>query len=70
MIVFTLPKDGYVKFNLHSHNGQLIYQQNIYGKQGENFLKLNTKNIHSGIYYYYMQYDGYVRKNKMIILKE
>ena len=70
MIVFTLPKDGYVKFNLHSQNGQLIYQQNIYGKQGENFLKLNTKDFHSGIYYYGMEYDGYIRKNKMIIIKK
>lgn len=70
MIIFSLPNNGYVKFNLHSYNGQLLYQQSMYGQKGENYIKLNTKDYPSSIYYYSMEYKGFIRKNKMIIIKE
>jgi len=69
LIYFVLPQSGHVTFNIFNQLGQKVYFKDLgqrqEGKQGLYFL---NENLPSGIYYYQLRADGFVKTRKMAVV--
>lgn len=70
-LVFYLPVADRVNVKIQNILGQKILELNDYYKEGKNIIPLNftNYNLSSGIYIYYIEYQGIIQSKKMIYLK-
>ena len=68
-IPFSIPQSDEVILKVISVNGQVLYQETIKAKTGNNETSINTDFLADGIYYYSMEYRGKTIVKKMTIQK-
>ena len=66
-IPFYIPQDGSIIVKITSVTGQILFQENLIAKTGENTYLLNLENLSSGIYYYSMEYEGKIQVKKLTV---
>jgi hypothetical protein len=66
-IVYYIPKPGMVGFKLVSALGQDMYVSEGKETIGQHKIDLNTSKLPSGVYYYYIEFEGKRLVRKMII---
>ena len=68
-VLYTVPKDGKVLFNILTVTGQILYQEETTAESGENSIEFNIEHLAAGIYFYSMTYKGHKIVKKMTIQK-
>ena len=68
-ILYTVPQEGKVLFNITTVTGQILYQEETMAESGENSIEFNTEHLSAGIYFYSMTYKGQKIVKKMTIQK-
>lgn len=66
---FTLPQDGVVSLQIISIFGQVLYDESIEAKQGENQVDIDVQRLGSSIYYCMLTYKGKSLIKKICIQK-
>lgn len=66
-INYTVPYQGDVRFSLVNYLGQKMFSRNKSAMAGEHTIEININNLPSGIYFYYIEFDGYRLIRKMVI---
>jgi len=69
VIYNSIPSAGEVNFEVLNKLGQRFYNKRMSVSQGKHELILNLDQIPSGIYYYYIEYEGKRLVRKMVIVK-
>ncbi|MDR0604068.1 MAG: T9SS type A sorting domain-containing protein [Bacteroidales bacterium] len=57
-ITYEIPADGQATLSIYTINGQLLSSQSVEAKSGQNTLDVNTNNLASGIYFYFLEFNG------------
>ncbi|MDR2406591.1 MAG: T9SS type A sorting domain-containing protein [Bacteroidales bacterium] len=58
VITYEIPVDGQAVFSIYTINGQLLSSQSVEAKSGVNTLELNTADLTTGIYFYFLEFNG------------
>ena len=69
-IIFSLAKDSHVKLDVYNALGQRVetlFDQNM--KAGEHEYNFNAVNLSSGVYFYRISANDFVKVHKMVLLK-
>ena len=69
LIYYTIPTNGKVTFSVYNMSGQTVFTQSEEAKSGKNMLKLQTKDLASGLYFYVMEFNGQRIVKKMSVEK-
>lgn len=68
-IPYYLPKSGNVYFEVTNMMGQKVREMNITKSHGNHLMRLDVSDLGSGVYYYWIIFDGQKLSKKMIITK-
>jgi len=70
-VTFTIPESGMVKTTIYDFTGKLITENIGNFEKGMNFIRLNKYDFGNvdGVFYYKVEYKGYVAIKKMVLLK-
>lgn len=68
-IPYYLPKSGNVYFEVTNMMGQKVREMNMSKSHGNHLMKLDVSGLGSGVYYYWIIFEGQKLSKKMIITK-
>jgi hypothetical protein len=68
-IGFTLNKASSVQFEVRNLLGEVVAQNNIVGRSGENVIKFDASNLQNGLYLYSISANGQTHTKRMVINK-
>jgi len=69
-IQYTTPVDGYVKLTIYNVLGEQIAQlANEVQPAGEHLITFDARNLASGMYFYRLEGNDFVKSKKMILMK-
>ncbi len=69
-IVYSIPKDGSVKLDIYSINGQLVKELvNEFKTSGDYKVEFDGSNLASGIYFYTLRTGNFVDTKKLTLIK-
>ncbi len=68
-INYFLPKSGKAIFKVVNIVGEMIYSKEYKSNQGKNKIELDISNFESGVYYYYLEFEGVLKVKKMVVLR-
>lgn len=68
-IEYSIPMTGEVRFVLMNYLGQMVTSRESINLAGKHEIELNVKEIPSGVYFYFIEYEGQRLVKKMIINK-
>jgi hypothetical protein len=66
-ILYGIPSDGSVTFNVYSISGQVLYSQTVETTFGVHSIELNTSDLSAGIYFYSMEFKGQRLVKRMVV---
>lgn len=66
-IMYQVPQDGKVLFELHNMFGQLILSEEQQARAGQQTIELDVDPLAVGVYYYSVSYDGKQLTKKMVV---
>ncbi len=69
IIYYSIPSAGEVNFEVLNKLGQRFYHQRMSVSQGKHEIELDLEQLSSGIYYYYIEFEGKRLVRKMMIVK-
>lgn len=69
IIYYSVPYPGEVNFEVMNYLGQLFHQQNHNVGEGRHMIELNLSGLSSGIYYYYIEFEGRRLVKKMVVVR-
>ena len=69
-IRFVLPQMGEVEFRMFNLIGKEVYRSLINGEQGENNLKVDSRDFAPGVYMYTMTWNGETISKRMVISRK
>jgi len=69
IISYTVPSNGDVKFTMVNYLGQMMDTRSEAVMAGEHRIELNVGDLPSGLYFYYVEFDGYRLLRKMVVNK-
>jgi len=64
-----LPGEGEMRFAVRNVLGQIVYALQGQELSGQHSIKLNLKDLPSGIYYYSLEFEGKLLVKKMLVQK-
>ncbi|MFH2050818.1 MAG: T9SS type A sorting domain-containing protein, partial [bacterium] len=69
-IRYDIPKASQVTLTIYNMNGQVV-DKLVNQKQEPGFYSVNwdARNVSSGVYFYQIQADSYVKTQKMVLIK-
>ena len=69
IIYYSLPSQGEINFEVLNNLGQRFYHKRMSVSQGKHEIELDLGQLSSGIYYYYIEFEGKRIARKMVIVK-
>jgi hypothetical protein len=69
IINYSLPEEGEMRFDVRNVLGQIVYALQGQELAGQHSVKVNLKDLPSGIYYYSLDFKGKLLVKKMIVQK-
>jgi len=66
-IEYSIPQPGEVRFVLMNYLGQMLNTSRENASQGKHQIELNVKEMPSGVYFYFIEYEGQRLVKKMLI---
>jgi hypothetical protein len=66
-ILYSVPTDGSVIFQIYSISGQVLYNQTVETTFGAHSIELNTSALAAGLYFYSMEFKGQRFVKRMVI---
>jgi len=67
IIEYSIPASGEMQFILVNYLGQMMRTKSEQVMAGEHRLELNLSDLPSGLYFYYVEFDGYRIIRKMVV---
>ncbi|PID30272.1 MAG: hypothetical protein CR982_01255 [Candidatus Cloacimonadota bacterium] len=69
-ISFNLPSSGDINFTVYNAKGELIKNQKLKAAPaGENKIRFDASRYNSGVYFYSIRFNGFVKSGKMLLVK-
>ena len=68
-ISFEIPQNAQVQFKIIDLFGRIVQSHEISALKGINQIKINSKELSTGMYFYEIEYDSKVKRLKMLIVE-
>jgi len=69
IIEYTVPTQGEMRFMLVNYLGQMMRTRSEQVMAGEHRIELNVNDLPSGMYFYFVEFEGYRLVRKMVVSK-
>jgi len=69
IIKYSVPSSGEIRFVLVNYLGQMMLSKAENVMAGEHQIEINVNDLPSGLYFYFVEFDGYRLVKKMIVNK-
>ena len=69
IIEYSVPTSGEMRFMLVNYLGQMMQTRSEQVMAGEHRIELNVSDLPSGLYFYFVEFDGYRLIRKMLVNK-